>query len=98
MTVTNNLPLWSCATFLFLGMGWLFYRATADTLRQIRTRAVTWRQSTPFAVSMAVAGAACLSFLAWAVTGGQTGAGVRALLLAAAALLLASLVCPLREP
>jgi hypothetical protein len=98
MTVTNNVFLWSCATFVFFGMWWLLYRATTEAIRQIRTRTVTWRQSAPFAVSMVVAGAACLSFLLWTLTGGQLGGGLRALRLAAAALLLASLLCPLREP
>ncbi|NWK44859.1 hypothetical protein [Ralstonia pickettii] len=96
--MTNNLLLWSCAAVLFFGMWWLLYRAGSDALQQIRSRAVTWQQSAPFALSMVVACGGCLSFLLWALTGGRTGGGLGALLLAAVALVVASLLYPLREP
>ncbi|MET3445504.1 hypothetical protein C0Q88_12325 [Ralstonia pickettii] len=98
MTLTNNVLLWSCAAFLFFGMWWVLYRVAREAIRQIRSRTLTWRESAPFALLLALSSGGCLSFLQWAVSGGRAGGGLGALLLSAAALLLASLMCPLREP
>lgn len=98
MNITDDVLLWSCAAFLFCGMWWLLFRAAKDAIEQIQRGSVTWRQSAPFAISMFVASTSCIWFLLWAVTGGRVDHGLAALLLAAVALVLASAVCPLRQP
>ncbi|MEV8472397.1 hypothetical protein [Ralstonia sp. UNC404CL21Col] len=98
VSMTDDVLLWSCAAFLFCGMWWLLFRATKDALEQIQDGRVTWRQSAPFAISMVVACSGCIWFLLWAVTGGRVDHGLAALLLAAVALVLASAVCPVRQP